>query len=60
MGSKDLFTIDDSDDYDGPMLWDFIHRRVNPSTKVGAAKLKEMIEGKDLSAFGHDVSKYNT
>ena len=24
MGKEDEFTIDGSDDYDGPMLWDFI------------------------------------
>ena len=33
MGKEDEFTIKGSDDYDGPMLWDFIKRRVKPSTK---------------------------
>ena len=30
MGKQDEFTIDGSEDYDGPMLWDFIKERVNP------------------------------
>ena len=60
MGKEDEFTVGKSDDYDGPMLWDFIRRRVKPSTKVGASKLKEEIESKKLTAFNNDVAKYNT
>ena len=60
MGKEDEFTIGKADDYDGPMLWDFIQRRVKPSTKVGVTKLKEDIENKTLTSFGNDVTKYNT
>ena len=60
MGKEDEFTIGKADDYDGPMLWDFIRRRVKPSTKVGASKLKEDIENKTLAFFGNNVANYNT
>ena len=45
---------------DGPLLWDYIRRRVNPTTTVGASKLKDEIERKKLADFDHDVIKYNT
>ena len=32
---------------DGPLLWDFIRRRVKPSTTVGASKLKDNLEKED-------------
>ena len=60
MGKEYEFTVGKSDNYDGPMLWDFIRRRVKPSTKVGASKLKEEIESKKLTVFNNDVAKYNT
>jgi len=60
MGKEDEFTIDKSDDYDGPLLWDFIRRRVKPSTKVGASKLKEEIESKTSASFSNNVAKHNT
>ena len=60
MGSEDLFMMGNLDDYGGTMLWDFICRRVKPMIKVGATKLKDMVEGKDPNAFVHDLSKYNT
>ena len=47
-------------EYDGPLLWDFIRRRVNPSTTVGASKLKEELETTKLSKFGDDIVSYNT
>ena len=43
LGSEHEFTIDASDNYNGPILWNFICRRVKPSTKSGASKLKEEI-----------------
>jgi hypothetical protein len=47
-------------EYDGPRLWDYIRRRVNPTTNVGASKLKDMIETAKLSDFSNDVIKFNT
>ena len=35
-------------EYDGPLLWDYIRRRVKPSTTVGASKLKDEIERKTM------------
>ena len=31
-------------EYDGPLLWDFIRRRINPTITVGASKLKDMMD----------------
>ena len=45
---------------DGPLLWNFIRRRVQPSTTVGASRLKDEIENKTLADFGHNVIRYNT
>ena len=47
-------------EYDGPLLWDYIRRRVKPSTTVGASKLKDEIERKTIKDFGNDVTKYNS
>ena len=58
MGSNEEFKM--GSEYDGPLLWDFIKRRIKPSTKVGASKLKEGIEKKELRDFGDDVTKLNT
>ena len=49
-----------NDECDGPLLWDYIRRRVNPTTTVGASKLKDDIETKKLSDFDHDIIRYNT
>ena len=48
------------DDPNGPMLWDFIKKKANPSTRVGAAKLKSKIEKAKLSDHGDDVTKFNS
>ena len=45
---------------DGPLLWDFIRRRINPTTTVGASKLKDEIETTKPSLFSNDIIKYNT
>ena len=58
MGGKHEY--ERNDEFDGPLLWDYIRRRVNPSTTVGASRLKDDIETKQLSDFDHDVIKYNT
>ena len=42
-------------EYDGPKLWDFIRRRVNPTTTVGASKLKDQFENVNHEDFGHDI-----
>ena len=47
-------------EYDGPLLWDYIRCRVKPSTTVGASKLKDELENKTLSDFGNNVIKYNS
>ena len=47
-------------EYDGPLLWDFIRRCVNPSTTVGASKFKEELETMKLSKFNDDIVAYNT
>jgi hypothetical protein len=47
-------------EYDGPKLWDYIRRRVNPTTTVGASRLKDLIESAKLSDFSNDVIKFNT
>ena len=47
-------------EYDGPKLWDYIRRRVNPTTTAGASKLKDMIESARLSDFSNNVIKFNT
>ena len=57
-GSKQEFKRGNK--YDGPLLWDFTRRRINPSTIVGASKLKDEIEGKKPSEFDNDIIKYNT
>ena len=57
-GDQDEYKHDH--DYDGPKLWDYIRRRVNPTTTVGASKLKDMIESARLSDFSDDVIKINT
>jgi len=47
-------------EYDCSLLWDFLCRRVNPSTTVGASKLSEELETKKVATFDHDVIRYNT
>ena len=47
-------------EHDSPLLWDYIRRRVKPSTTVGASKLKDDIEGKTLKDFDNDVTRYNS
>ena len=47
-------------EHDSPLLWDYIRRRVKPSTTVGASKLKDDIESKTLKDFDNDVTRYNS
>ena len=47
-------------EYIGPLLWNYVRRRVKPSTKIGAAKLKGYIENKGLRDFENNVTKVNT
>ena len=49
-----------NDECDSPLLWDYIRRRINPTTTVGASRLKDEIESKKLADFDHNVTKYNT
>ena len=46
-------------EYDGPLLWDFIRRRVNHSTTVGASRLKDELETVKLSEHENDINQYN-
>ena len=55
---KDEFKL--GGEFDGPLLWDFIRRRINPTTTVGASKLKGEIETAKLADFDHDVSCFHT
>ena len=57
-GHKSEFTR--LNEIDGCLLWDFIRRRTNPTTTVGASKLKDEIEGTKLDQFNQNVIKYNT
>ena len=57
-GSKEEFQR--GKELDGPLLWDFIRRRTNPTTMVGASNLKDEIENAKLEKFGYDVIKFNT
>merc|ERR1740124_2039321 len=45
---------------DGPLLWDFIRRRINPTTTVGASKLKDEIKAMIAASFENNIVKYNT
>ena len=56
-GSKKEFKKDQ--EYGGPLLWDFIHRRINPTITVGASILKNELESKTTADFGHNITKYN-
>ena len=58
MGSREEY--EKSDETDGPLLWDFVRRRINPTTTIGASRLKDAIETKTLADFDHDVVKFNT
>ena len=58
MGSREEFEREE--ETDGPLLWDFVRRRINPTTTVGASRLKDEIETKTLDDFDHDVVKFNT
>ena len=49
-----------ANEYDGLLLWDFICRRINPSTTVGASKLKDKIESMKPAQFENNIIKYNT
>ena len=45
---------------DGPLLWGFIRRRINPATTVGGSKLKNKIEIMKASTFDNESIRYNT
>ena len=44
-------------EYDDLLLWDFICRRINPSTTVGASKLKDEIENIKPAQFENNIIK---
>ena len=58
IGSKEEFKR--GQEYDGVLLWDFIRRRINPNTTVGASKLKDDIESTTPASFDNDIIRYNT
>ena len=45
---------------DEPLLCDFIRRQIQPSTTVGASRLKDEIENKTLADFCRNVTRYTT
>ena len=47
-------------EYDGPLLWSYIQRRVNPTTIVGASNLKTEMKKAMLEKFKGGVDKFNT
>ena len=47
-------------EHDGPLLWDFQRRRINPTTTVGTSKLKDEIESRTVADFDYNVISYNT
>merc|ERR1740124_362862 len=57
-GSKKEFKKDQ--EYVGTLLWDFIRRRINPTTTVGASILKDELESKTAADLEHKITKYNT
>ena len=57
-GSKENYQC--GQENDGLLLWDFIRCRINPTTAVGASKLKHEIEKMKAPAFDNDIIRYNT
>jgi len=57
-GSKEDYQR--SQENDGPLLWDFIRCRINPTTTVGTSKFKDEIESIKASAFDNNIIRYNT
>ena len=57
-GSKEDYSC--GQENDGPLLWDFICCRINPTTTVSASKLKDEIKSTKASAFDNNIIKYNT
>ena len=57
-GSQSKFKMEQ--ECDGPLLFDFMRRRLNPSTTVGASKFKDEIDTKTLADFNCSVTDYNT
>ena len=47
-------------EYGGPLLCDFIRRRVNPPTSVDVSELKEKLKISKLEDFDYDVIKLNS
>ena len=56
-GSKYKFKREQ--EYDGPLLWDFIQWRINPSMIFGASILKDEIKLKITMDFSNNIIKYN-
>ena len=48
-----------SGEYDGVLLWEFIWRRVNPTTTVGASNFKAEIERATLADHENSVVTFN-
>ena len=49
-----------NDETDGVLLWDFLRRKVSPTTTIGASKLKKQIESRTLVDFDNGVDNFNT
>ena len=49
-----------SGDYNGILLWEFIRKRVNPTTATGASKYKGVIKKADLATFDNGIEKFST
>ena len=57
---REKILVQREQEYDFPLLFDFIRRRIHPSTTVGSSKLKENIKRKGMCGFNNAVIEYNT
>eukprot|EP00957_Ditylum_brightwellii_P073186 5563429-Ditylum_brightwellii.AAC.1 len=48
------------DDYNGLLLWHLIVEKINLTTNVSIANLKDELENVNLDDFGQDIKEFNT
>eukprot|EP00957_Ditylum_brightwellii_P024440 1845312-Ditylum_brightwellii.AAC.1 len=48
------------DNYDGLLLWHLIVEKVNPTTNISVANLKDELENAKLDDFGQGIKEFNT
>ena len=57
--SGKVIKFEQSGEYDGVLLWEFIWRRVNPTTTVGASNFKAEIDRATLADHENSVVTFN-